>query len=98
MYLVMMELLRQPTLELTHALGELIYVLGDAAAAVAPNIGAAMHSQGGGAVCALGDDRVAVASHVCTPGAVCVLGNDGAALVPHTGADAHAWGADVRAW
>jgi len=28
----------------------------------------------------------------------CALGDDGAAAAPHTGADARARGADVRAW
>jgi len=43
-YLVMTELLRHPRLELTHALGELMYALGDAGAAAAPHTGAAVHS------------------------------------------------------
>jgi len=41
----MTELLRHSTLELTHALGELMYALGDAGAAAAPHTGAAVHSQ-----------------------------------------------------
>jgi len=45
----MTELLLHPTLELTHALGELMYALGDAGAAAA--------------VCALGDDGAAAAPH-----------------------------------
>ena len=43
--LVMTELLRHPTPELTHALGELMYALGDAGVATAPHTGAAVHSQ-----------------------------------------------------
>jgi len=41
----MTELLLHPTLELTHALGELMYALGDDGAAAAPHTGAAMRSQ-----------------------------------------------------
>jgi len=47
--LVMTEQMRRPTPELTRALGELMYALGDAGAAVAPHTGAAVHSQGCGA-------------------------------------------------
>jgi len=46
----MTELLRHPTLELTHVLGEPIYALGDVRAATAPHNGATMHSRGVGAV------------------------------------------------
>jgi len=42
---VMTEKLRRPTPELTRALGELMYALGDAGAAVARHTGAAVHSQ-----------------------------------------------------
>jgi len=51
--LVMTELLRHPTLELTHALGELMYALGDAGAAAAPHTGAAVHSRSRSCVRAL---------------------------------------------
>jgi len=44
--LVMTDQLRRPTPELTRALGELMYALGDAGNAVAPHTGAAVHSQG----------------------------------------------------
>ena len=39
------EQLRRPTPELMHALGELMFVLGDAGAAAAPHTGAVVHSQ-----------------------------------------------------
>ena len=95
---MMTELLRHPTLELTHVLRELMYALGEAGAAAAPHTGAAMHSRGGEAVCALGDDGVATAPHVRARGALCVVSDDGAAAAPHTGTDVHTRGADVRAW
>ena len=44
------ELLQHPTLELTYTLVELMYTLGDAEAAAAPDTGAAVHSRGVGAV------------------------------------------------
>ena len=44
MHLVMTELLRHPTLESTHVLGELMNALGDAGAAAEPHTGAAVHS------------------------------------------------------
>ena len=43
--LVMTEQLRHPTPELTHALGELMFALGDAGAAAATHTGAVVHSQ-----------------------------------------------------
>ena len=43
--LVMTEQLQRPTLELTHALRELMFALGDAGAATAPHTGAVVHSQ-----------------------------------------------------
>jgi len=41
----MLELLRHPTPELTYALGELTFTLGDPGAAAAPHTGAVVHSQ-----------------------------------------------------